>query len=212
MVNLNTPEFWDTEFKIEYDAWKAGQYDKTRFLPIKFLNVTAHFPVGGKILDIGCGLGHFCRYLQAKAPFAYETFGTDFSPFAIHVADQLDSTGSYAVTEPLSYRQPFPDHYFDAVVAMDVIEHLSDVSAFITELDRLTKPGGAIVITTPEKQASGELHSHEHVQEFTANGLANLFRDVCGEHGFVTPLIMVDPSSGYVHIDPTIYYTGTKKV
>jgi 2-polyprenyl-3-methyl-5-hydroxy-6-metoxy-1,4-benzoquinol methylase len=213
MDNLNTPEFWDTQFKLEYKAWTNNQQSHVRWLPTKFLNVMAEMPepiLGAplKVLDIGCGLGHFCRYLSARCPWGYLTYGTDFSPYAVAKAAEWDDLSDYRVAEV--YTQPYPDHYFDVVSAQDVIEHLSDVPAFLKELDRLLKPGGTILIATPERKADGTFHSEEHVQEFTRNGLINLFKEMCAEHFFTAAYVQVEPDGSGALYDPTIYYAGRK--
>jgi SAM-dependent methyltransferase len=44
---------------------------------------------------------------------------------------------------------PYPDDHFDAVVAVEVIEHIEDQFAFVRELARVAKPGGLVILTTP---------------------------------------------------------------
>jgi len=46
-------------------------------------------------------------------------------------------------------RLPFGDSEFDAVVVVDMLEHVADQDAFIAELARVTRPGGMLVINTP---------------------------------------------------------------
>lgn len=81
-----------------------------------------------RILDVGCGWN--------KMPGAT---GMDSNP-RTH-ADVIHDLGV------LPY--PFADDEFDAVVCRHVAEHVPDVMAFVTELYRITKPGGRIAITTP---------------------------------------------------------------
>src|ERR1700752_4905314 len=81
-----------------------------------------------KILDVGCGWN--------KTPGA---IGIDSNP-KTH-ADVIHDLGA------IPY--PFPDNEFDQVVCRHVIEHVPDVMAFVTELYRITKPGGRITVVTP---------------------------------------------------------------
>ena len=85
-------------------------------------------PVGKRILDVGCGWN--------KTPGA---IGIDSNPRA-H-ADVIHDLGV------LPY--PFANDEFDEVVCRHVAEHVPDVMAFVTELFRITKPGGRIKISTP---------------------------------------------------------------
>lgn len=81
-----------------------------------------------KILDVGCG--------QNKFPGA---LGIDSNPRS-H-ADVIHDLGV------LPY--PFPDDEFDQIICRHVIEHVPDVMAFVSELHRITRPGGRIKIVTP---------------------------------------------------------------
>lgn len=208
MENLNTPAFWDKCFKEEYDAWRAGDYQKVRWEPFKFVSISTILPKpAGKIttvLDIGCGLGHLCRYLSAQDPL-YIVSGTDFSPFAVETASRV-CRGLFKEADAI--KQPFDDRSFDAVIAADVIEHLSDIPAFLSEVQRVIKPGGTVIITTPERKASGEKWSEEHVTEFTKNGLINTMKQICDEHTFALPITVVQRDSGSSFTDPSIYYAG----
>ena len=81
-----------------------------------------------KILDVGCG--------QNKYPGA---IGIDSNPRT--QADVIHDLGQVPY--------PFAENEFDEVICRHVIEHVPDVMAFVTELHRITKPGGRIKIVTP---------------------------------------------------------------
>ena len=81
-----------------------------------------------KILDVGCG--------QNKYPGAV---GIDANPRS-H-ADVIHDLGV------LPY--PFAADEFDEIICRHVIEHVPDVMAFVSELHRITRPGGRIKIVTP---------------------------------------------------------------
>jgi SAM-dependent methyltransferase len=98
---------------------------------------------GGILLDVGCGAGNlwpylrhrFDRYLGADV-VRYDGFpdGAEFYPV------DLD-TG----------RLPLPDASADVVAAAETIEHLENPRAFFRELVRLGRPGGWVVVTTPNQ-------------------------------------------------------------
>lgn len=81
-----------------------------------------------KILDVGCGAN---KYEGA--------IGLDNNPRT--AADVIHDLGE------LPY--PFPDNEFDLIVSRHVIEHVPDVMGFVTELYRITKPGGRIRLVMP---------------------------------------------------------------
>lgn len=51
-----------------------------------------------------------------------------------------------------AFHLPFNDGAFGSIVASEIIEHVIDPAAFVTELFRVLKPGGSLVITTPYKE------------------------------------------------------------
>jgi SAM-dependent methyltransferase len=81
-----------------------------------------------KILDVGCGQNKYAGAI-----------GIDSNPRAD--ADVIHDLGV------LPY--PFPDNEFDQIICRHVIEHVPDVMSFVSELHRITKPGGVIKIVTP---------------------------------------------------------------
>jgi SAM-dependent methyltransferase len=71
---------------------------------------------------------------------------------------------------------PYADHAFDAVVSLQTVEHLWDQHAFVAECVRITRPGGRIVLSTPNHLTfpRGNIcHAHELV----AGELRGLLRD-----------------------------------
>jgi SAM-dependent methyltransferase len=98
---------------------------------------------GGTLLDVGCGTGAlaghvsvlFERYVGADA-VRYDGFPAEaeFHP--------IDLDGG---------RVPVADGFADVVAAVEVIEHLENPRQFARELTRLVKPGGWVVVTTPNQ-------------------------------------------------------------
>ena len=80
------------------------------------------------------------------------------------------------------YKLPYPDKTFDGIISLEVIEHMSDVHAYLRELRRVLKLGGKIVISTPHKRMDGILQDEYHVTEFDgpelARTLAEFFHNV----------------------------------
>ncbi len=97
-------------------------------------------PAPARVLDVGAGEGYFCQVLREKGyeveacDYLQEIFKVPGVPF--HRADLND-------------RIPLPDGGFDAVVSIEVLEHLENHVRFMREVIRVTKPGGRIILTTP---------------------------------------------------------------
>ncbi|MGE0402156.1 MAG: class I SAM-dependent methyltransferase [Kofleriaceae bacterium] len=82
---------------------------------------------GARVLDYGCGAGAFVRYLDGAV---------GYDAYAEAYADRAVLARSY-----------------DAVVAQDVIEHVADPVALLAELDALVRPGGLVLVGTPDADA-----------------------------------------------------------
>jgi 2-polyprenyl-3-methyl-5-hydroxy-6-metoxy-1,4-benzoquinol methylase len=105
--------------------------------------ITERYSSGGVLVDVGCGSGnlrsfvraHFERYIGVDV-LRYDGFPTDaeFVPLNLDT-DQVDLADGSA----------------DVVCAVETIEHLENPRAFMRELVRLTKPGGWIIVTTPNQ-------------------------------------------------------------
>jgi SAM-dependent methyltransferase len=95
------------------------------------------------ILDAGCGWGVTLEYLEASG---YRVTGLDISRRALEV---LDNGQRRLVVADLS--RDIPDHAgtFDAVLALDVIEHIDDDQGAVRRLARLTRPQGVLIVSVP---------------------------------------------------------------
>ena len=100
---------------------------------------------GARVLDAGCATGDFI----VAAKDSYEMWGIDLSEEAItRAAERLPDVRERLRAGPLE-QQDFPDGFFDAVVLWDVVEHLIDPVTATTALAQVVKPGGAVVLSTP---------------------------------------------------------------
>ena len=98
---------------------------------------------GEKILDVGCGDGHFSQYIQGKFK---EIHGAEIAEEAAHIAQRRSMFVSLLdINESL----PYKDKTFSAVSCLDVIEHLFDPVSVLKEICRVLRPNGQLVLTTP---------------------------------------------------------------
>ena len=94
-----------------------------------------------RILDYGCGGGHFVDYLRLRN---YDAVGYD------------EYSSTFARPELLQGR-------YDFLLSQDVVEHVSDPVALLRRFDRLVEPGGLIAIGTPNASAIDLRRAEEHV-------------------------------------------------
>lgn len=100
------------------------------------------------VLDVGCGDGNFTASL---AEAGYVMHGIDTSSGGVTKAKSRYPRSSFAVGSAYDdLRKPFDRaEMFDAIVAVEVIEHLYSPRQFMRQSHRALRPGGILVITTP---------------------------------------------------------------
>ena len=132
---------------------------------------------GGQLLEIGCGYGYL---LDEARLFFDRRVGTEFSPQGAEIAR---TTGADVFVGGIE--QIPPDAKFDCVVATQVIEHVYQPLLFVQRLADHSKPGGHIVLATPDiGGVLRKLMGHrwpsfkvpEHVLYFDYQTLSSLMR------------------------------------
>lgn len=103
-------------------------------------------PERGRVLEIGCGAGRFLRALAVARP-RLELVGADVSRSALAALAQLAPA---IETRVVSGEQlPARDAEFDAVLAIDVLEHVGDPARMLAEIRRVLVPGGVLHAHVP---------------------------------------------------------------
>jgi 2-polyprenyl-6-hydroxyphenyl methylase/3-demethylubiquinone-9 3-methyltransferase len=94
---------------------------------------------GLKLLDVGCGAGFLSNYMAKQG---LDVTGLDLSMESLDVAKSFDSTKSAHYVRGNAESLPFESGSFDAVTAMDFLEHVDDPEKVVAEISRVLKPGG----------------------------------------------------------------------
>jgi SAM-dependent methyltransferase len=97
---------------------------------------------GGRLLDVGCGIGDV---LAKMTRLGWRAEGLDTDPDVVAQTRARGLTVELGLLEDRAY----PDGTFDAVSAKHVLEHVPDPVPFLAECRRVVKPGGRVVIFTP---------------------------------------------------------------
>ena len=98
-------------------------------------------PRGGRLLDVGCGTGSLYPHVE---DYVDEYVGAD----VVHY-DNWPSQLPFQSVDLDSQSVDLPDGAADIVVSAETIEHVENPRALMRELTRLTKPGGLLIVTTP---------------------------------------------------------------
>jgi 2-polyprenyl-3-methyl-5-hydroxy-6-metoxy-1,4-benzoquinol methylase len=129
-------------------------------------NTLTDYQLGGSILDYGAGLGNLSKRLRSTGRFE--------SLYAADLMDKPDGLKGVAwLQADLNHPIPGYDSYFDVVVAAEVIEHLENPRSMVRDLFRLCRPGGYLVLTTPNNESLRALIS------LVVRGHYVAFNDAC---------------------------------
>lgn len=111
-------------------------------------DIKARAPFAGlSLLDVGCGGGLMCEPL---ARLGFAVTGSDADETALRVARDHAAAQGIAI----DYRSTAAEQLaaakrrFDAVLALEVVEHAADPALFVATAASLVKPGGALVLST----------------------------------------------------------------
>ena len=144
---------------------------------VAYLAAIAHVP-GRTVLEAGCGEGYGADLLRREG--ASQVVAVDYDPPTLtHVAE--------AYPEVIAVRAnlvalPAADASIDVVVSMQVLEHLWDQPRFLAECARVLRPGGRLVLSTPNRltfspglgrrqKPANAYHAHEYDPEELAEAL-----------------------------------------
>jgi SAM-dependent methyltransferase len=133
-VSVDSRERGYDGYVTEAENWRRTFRDRLRDLP----------RVPGKLLDVGAATGFFVE--QARAT-GWDAMGVEPSEWAAAYArNELGVDVRPGTLESLQ----FPDATFDVVTMWEVIEHLPDPRTTLAEVKRILRPGGRLVLSTPD--------------------------------------------------------------
>ncbi len=123
-----------------YDAWKVQDTTRRKIWTrrLQALRRVAGRP--GHLLDVGCGEATFLRLAKQAG---WQVIGTELSEAAVKQVPELDLYCGEV------WEARLPADTFDVVTSWHVIEHASDPKRMVEELFRLLRPGGWLVLATP---------------------------------------------------------------
>ena len=174
---------------------EAGYYKLVRQEVVPLLS-----PRPSRVLDIGCGAGATVAYLKEKGLCDWAGGLEPISP--IHMQDRIDQAWQCSIETALA-QNLLPSA--DAILCLDVLEHLIDPWAVVRHLSNLLPVGGAIIASIPnirhyklvldllfngkfEYQPSGILDS-THLRFFTKGTAVELFEQA----GLTVTLVQAMP-------------------
>jgi len=157
-----------------YDAYYGHAAPPAPEARYEELLARAEAEVGrGRLLEVGAGVGGLVRVAMRRG---WSVDATEVSPIAL---EALRGTGATVFAGPVKEAQYVGGH-FDLVVSLEVLEHLPDPLVHLSELARVTRAGGLLLLTTPNFGGLSRrwlglgwrVVDPEHLGYFTARTLA----------------------------------------
>jgi SAM-dependent methyltransferase len=174
------------------EAGAKGLVDRVRDAYIHRL-IVRRVP-GGRLLDVGCGLGLFLERMAAE----FELYGMDLSDYAVATASQRLPDAHLAVgslTDGIGF-----DVTFDVVTAINIFEHLDDPAAGLDAVRARLRPGGLLVAHLPTigNRVQARMYAGSYDRDpthiYRPSGAA--FSRLAERHGFVTSTYSYAPFVG----------------
>ncbi len=160
-ANINTPDYWDGVYRQEWESGSvlSGNYHRD-YGPVHDA-VVRLIPDGSKVLDVACGAGVLCRKIKESLP-ATQVLGVDFAEYTLQqnrVRDQGLGVEYRGVDIRHSLRAIGGS--FDVVTMCEILEHLEEPEAVVSDALSLLKTGGRFILTCPHDDA---IPDPEHVR------------------------------------------------
>lgn len=157
-------EIWDALPVVRAPGLKS--WLKLLFYPKKFVlyyYLGRGLYKGAKILDVGAGTGAALIELKTLFPKIGEAVGLDVVQLGVDIANERLADCQVGATVAMydGVHIPFPDNYFEAIYTSDVLGHVTDVPAWLRELNRVLKPGGRLAMFSESK-----LGKHAYIRNY----------------------------------------------
>jgi len=138
---------WNTKFGDDLPAYECAV-------------VESGLPTGAVVLDIGCGTGRALPALRRAAGAGSTVIGLDLTPEMLDLASgQTD--GPYPLLRADARRLPIGTARVDAIFAAGLVHHLPAPADGLTELARVTRRGGRLILFHPSGRAAlAARHGH----------------------------------------------------
>lgn len=173
------------------EEYAGEQQDSWRRFYEEYLRPWVLRENAARVLEVGCGMGLGVRFLCEDG---IEAFGIDIPCLAKFWARAGNNPAHFINCD--GARMPFPDNFFDAVYTLGTIEHIGTKvghytladdykqtrTEFAKEMLRVTKPGGRLLVTCPNKSFPIDIH-HEPTDAATPRGAMKWRRRIFDKYG-----------------------------
>lgn len=168
--------YQESKYHLGYYSRRSA---KIRTALIRLASVTKYLPTNSiKMLDVGCSIG---ATVAAGKRMGWESMGVDVSQSAVDFCRE-HGLDCHSID---NFKLPFPDNSFDLLTSWHVIEHVMDVRQTLDEWMRVVRPGGILILETPDSQCFKarrlgakykKFWPEGHLYTFTRSNMCSLLR------------------------------------
>ncbi len=159
---------WLTTERVTADSWALRVTFWQCLAPYRWVRPLVR---GKRVLDVGCGSGYGTAELAEEAHWVV---GVDDDRSILRTVRQRYRAANLSWVVASAERLPFQDASLDVVCCFQVLEHLPAPERFLAETRRVLRPGGLLVLTTPNRAAIFSGLNPHHVREYDAGELREL--------------------------------------
>lgn len=144
---------------------------------------SAQYAENRRIVDCACGNGVGTRVFIRANPL--EVHGFDLDDDAVQFASKHLKKNNVTFTKGSALSLPLPEASVDLYISLETIEHIDDDAGFVSEISRVLKPDGLLILSTPNRlitnpgaRLQDRPWNHFHVREYAPSEL----EAVLGKH------------------------------
>ncbi|MBI3137633.1 MAG: class I SAM-dependent methyltransferase [Sphingobacteriales bacterium] len=141
------------------ERWEPLAHNETAIEHLHRYALACEFSNGKSVLDIACGEGYGSRLLSHNAA---SVTGVDIDPATIEIAKEKYGDNKICFLTADAKDTQLPRQSFDLVVSFETLEHLDEHELLMKEFKRVLKPGGLLIISTPDKTEYSEKTGHRN--------------------------------------------------
>jgi ubiquinone/menaquinone biosynthesis C-methylase UbiE len=125
------------------------------------------------VLNAACGRGYGGNILLKGKPKKIVCVDIDKDSISYARNNFKDNRLAFQVANV--EKLPFKDNSFDVIISIETIEHLKNTGLFLSQIKRVLKPNGLLILSTPNKKSSSRLFNNPyHIHEYTTQELRAL--------------------------------------
>jgi ubiquinone/menaquinone biosynthesis C-methylase UbiE len=180
--------YFDEKVASGYERWYETGFGRRADLSEKKLLEEFLRPLPRRrLLEVGCGTGHFTRWFRE---LGFEAVGVDFSTPMLDIATRLSPETTYLCAD--AHRLPFKDGSFGLTAAITALEFVADPMAVIAEMIRVSSEAILLAVlnrwslrslSTTVKACLKRKSSYRGIEFFSVGQLKRMITEAAGERG-----------------------------